>query len=68
MPTNESDSYQSYALSESPDFVVIDTTYKCNVVGGMCHLNSKDFKIPENPDISLDLIERMIPLLIPTDS
>jgi MoaA/NifB/PqqE/SkfB family radical SAM enzyme len=60
---DQHDSYQNYAIAEFPDFIVIDTTYKCNVVCGMCHLASKDFKIPANPHISMDLIERLIPLL-----
>jgi MoaA/NifB/PqqE/SkfB family radical SAM enzyme len=63
MATEPTGNDQDYALAEFPDFVVIDTTYRCNVICGMCHLNNKDFKIPEVPHISLELIERMIPLL-----
>jgi len=61
--TTQTDRYQQYALPEFPDFVVIDTTYRCNVICGMCHLASKAFHIPANPHISIDLVERMIPLL-----
>ena len=57
------DLYQDYFLPEFPDYVVVDTTYTCNVVCGMCHLSSKDFKIPANPHISVDLIKKMVPLL-----
>lgn len=63
MPSAQDDRYPGYAVAEYPDFVVIDTTYKCNVVCGMCHLASKDFPIPPDPHVSMALIERMIPLL-----
>jgi MoaA/NifB/PqqE/SkfB family radical SAM enzyme len=56
-------SYDEFALEEYPDCVVIDTTYACNVICGMCHLASPDFKIPKIPHISMQLIERMMPLL-----
>lgn len=63
MQSAQDDRYLNYSVAEFPDFVVIDTTYKCNVVCGMCHLANKDFPIPPDPHISMALIERMIPLL-----
>jgi hypothetical protein len=58
--TTQTDRYQQYALPEFPDFVVIDTTYRCNVICGMCHLTSKTFHIPANPHISIELVKRAI--------
>ncbi|MGE4061473.1 MAG: radical SAM protein [Sphingomonadales bacterium] len=66
--STKADVYKDYFLPEFPDYVVIDTTYTCNVVCGMCHLSSKDFKVPANPHVSVGLIERMIPLLKKTRS
>jgi MoaA/NifB/PqqE/SkfB family radical SAM enzyme len=57
------DPYQDYVLPEYPHYVVVDTTYTCNIVCGMCHLSSNYFKIPANPHISVDLIKIIIPLL-----
>jgi MoaA/NifB/PqqE/SkfB family radical SAM enzyme len=61
--STDTDRYQDYVLPEYPDYVVVDTTYTCNIICGMCHLSSNDFRIPANPHISVDLIRRMLPLL-----
>lgn len=52
-----------YVLKEYPECIVLDTTYRCNLKCKMCHQSSDSYKIPKNPDVRFELVERLIPLL-----
>jgi MoaA/NifB/PqqE/SkfB family radical SAM enzyme len=49
-----------YHLATFPKILVIDTTYICNLKCKMCHQNSEDYKIPENPHIPVEYIEQIL--------
>lgn|GEM_PF-3322907 len=52
-----------YVLKEYPECIVLDTTYRCILKCKMCHQSSASYRIPENPDVSFELVESLIPLL-----
>ena len=51
-----------------PECIVIDTTYKCNTVCHMCHLFAPGFETPEVPHVSMEMVDRLIPLIEQTES
>jgi MoaA/NifB/PqqE/SkfB family radical SAM enzyme len=57
-----------YYLETDPGCIIIDTTWLCNLKCHMCHQDSPAFKVPEKPHISIELVERMLPLIRTTAS
>ena len=49
-----------FVINSDPQTLVLDTTYVCNLKCKMCHQNSPDYKIPEQPHIPVDYIESIL--------
>jgi MoaA/NifB/PqqE/SkfB family radical SAM enzyme len=60
--SKDSHSLDQYVLKHFPQTIVIDTTYLCNLTCKMCHQNGDDFVMPQEPHISVELIDRLLPL------
>ena len=54
--------YADYVLDKFPESIVIDTTYVCNLTCKMCHQNGDDFKMPVEPHIKMELVDKLLPL------
>jgi MoaA/NifB/PqqE/SkfB family radical SAM enzyme len=48
-----------YSVLDSPELFIVDTTDICNLKCKMCHQNSSDFIIRDEPHISLELIKKL---------
>lgn len=51
-----------YYVENSPDTLILDTTYICNLKCKMCHQNSPGYVIPEEPHIPVSYIKKILPI------
>lgn len=51
-----------YYSAESPSTIVLDTTYLCNLQCKMCHQNSPDYIVPEEPHIPVSYVRKILPI------
>jgi MoaA/NifB/PqqE/SkfB family radical SAM enzyme len=58
----------SYKLSTKPVSLILDTTYVCNLTCRMCHQNSPDYHIPEQPHIPVEYVKSILDFAKDTES